>query len=90
MPNSLKHAITVGIGLFITIIGLKMSGIMSIRLSLIPPTIEKIMAGHAYVTPMYFETIMELGKIAHKEVLLAVFSLIFISILTARNVKALC
>jgi len=87
MPNSLKHAITVGIGLFITIIGLKMSGIMSIRLSLIPPTLEKIMAGHGNGTPMYFETIMELGKIAHKEVLLAVFGLIFISILTARNVK---
>lgn len=87
MPNSLKHAITVGIGLFITIIGLKMSGIMSIRLSLIPPTLEKIMAGHGNGTPMYFETIMELGKIAQKEVLLAVFGLIFISILTARNVK---
>ena len=30
VPDSLKHAITVGIGLFITIIGLKNSGIMSI------------------------------------------------------------
>lgn len=87
MPNSLKHAITVGIGLFITIIGLKMSGIMTIRLSLIPPTMEKIIAAHGNGTPMFFETIMELGKIAHKEVLLAVFGLIFISILTARNVK---
>ncbi len=87
MPNSLKHAITVGIGLFITIIGLKMSGIMTIRLSLIPPTMEKIIAAHGNGTPMFFETIMELGKIAQKEVLLAVFGLIFISILTARNVK---
>ena len=33
MPVSLKHAITVGIGLFITVVGLKLSGLMSIRLS---------------------------------------------------------
>jgi len=87
MPNSLKHAITVGIGLFITIIGLKISGIMSIRLSLIPPTLDKIVAGHGNGTPMYFETIMEMGKVADKEVLLALFGLLFISILIARNVK---
>jgi len=87
MPNSLKHAITVGIGLFITVIGLKLSGIMSIRLSLIPPTLEKIIAGHGNGTPMSFETIMELGKIAQPEVLLAIFGLIFISILTARKVQ---
>ena len=30
MPMALKHAITVGIGLFITVVGLKLSGIMSI------------------------------------------------------------
>jgi len=87
MPNSLKHAITVGIGLFITIIGLKISGIMSIRLSLIPPTLEKIVAGHGNGSPMYFETIMEMGKVADKEVLLALFGLLFISFLIARNVK---
>jgi len=87
MPNSLKHAITVGIGLFITIIGLKLSGIMSIRLSLIPPTLEKIVAGHGNGTPLSFETIIEMGKMADKEVLLAVFGLIFISILIARKVN---
>ena len=30
VPDSLKHAITVGIGLFITIIGLKNSGLLTI------------------------------------------------------------
>lgn len=87
MPNSLKHAITVGIGLFITIIGLKLSGIMSIRLSLIPPTLEKIVAAKGNGTPLSFETIIEMGKLAHPEVLLAVFGLLFIGILMARNVK---
>lgn len=87
MPNSLKHAITVGIGLFITIIGLKLSGIMSIRLSLIPPTLEKIVAAKGNGTPLSFETIIEMGKFTHPEVLLAVFGLIFIGVLMARQIK---
>lgn len=87
MPASLKYAITVGIGLFITIIGLKISGLMSIRLSLIPPTLEKIVAGHGNGTPLYFETIIEMGKLVDKEVLLAVFGLILIGVLMARKIK---
>jgi AGZA family xanthine/uracil permease-like MFS transporter len=87
MPNTLKHAITVGIGLFITIIGLKLSGIMSIRLSLIPPTLEKIVTAKGNGTPLSFETIIEMGKLAHPEVLLAVFGFIFIGVLMARQVK---
>ncbi|MCX7780078.1 MAG: NCS2 family permease [Negativicutes bacterium] len=87
MPTSLKHAITVGIGLFITIIGLKLSGILSIRLSLIPPTLEKIIAAKGNGTPLHFETIIEMGKLAEPHVLLAVFGLVLISVLMARNVK---
>lgn len=87
MPTSLKHAITVGIGLFITIIGLKLSGIMSIRLSLIPPTLEKIVAAKGNGTPLSFETIIEMGKLAHPEVLLSVFGLLLIAVLMARNVR---
>jgi len=87
MPLSLKYAITVGIGLFITIIGLKISGIMSIRLSLIPPTLDKIIAAKGNGTPLYFETILEMGKLASKEVLLSVFGLILTGILMARNTR---
>lgn len=87
MPASLKHAITVGIGLFITIIGLKLSGIMSIRLSLIPPTLEKVIATKGNMTPLSFETIIELGKLADKHVLLAVFGLVLISVLMARRIQ---
>ena len=87
MPGSLKHAITVGIGLFITIIGLKLSGLMTIRLSLIPPTIENLITTKGNVTPAHFETIIEMGKLAHSEVLLTVFGLLFICVLMARNVK---
>lgn len=87
IPASLKSAITAGIGLFITIIGLKLSGIMSIRLSLIPPTLDKLVAAHGSGTPLSFETIIEMGKLADKSVLLAVLSLIFIAILMARRIK---
>lgn len=87
MPTSLKHAITVGIGLFITIIGLKISGIMSIRLSLIPPTLEKIIAAKGNGTPLYFESMIEMGQLAHPQVLLAVFGLILLAVMMARNVK---
>jgi adenine/guanine/hypoxanthine permease len=87
MPASLKSAITVGIGLFITIIGLKLSGIMTIRLSLIPPTLEKIVAAHGNGTPLSFETIIGMGNLADKEILLAVFGLVLIGLLLARNIK---
>lgn len=87
IPSSLKHAITVGIGLFITIIGLKLSGIMSIRLSLIPPTLEKIVAAKGNGTPLSFETIIEMGKLADPSILLAVFGLMLIAMLMVRNVK---
>lgn len=39
IPASMKIAITVGIGLFITIIGLKLSGLMAITLSLSPDSL---------------------------------------------------
>jgi AGZA family xanthine/uracil permease-like MFS transporter len=87
MPSSLKLAITAGIGLFITIIGLKLSGLMTIRLSLIPPTLEKLVAAKGNGTPLSFESIIEMGKLADKNILLAVFGLLFIGVLMARKVK---
>lgn len=87
MPASLKYAITVGIGLFITIIGLKISGIMSIRLSLIPPTLEKLVAAKGNGTPLYFESIIEMGKLAQPEILLSVVGFILIAVLMVRRVN---
>ena len=89
MPTSLKHAITVGIGLFITIIGLKLSGIMSIRLSLIQPTLEKLITSHGQGTTLSFETIIEMGKFS-PSVLLAVFGFILTALLWQEIYKGLC
>lgn len=87
MPSSLKYAITVGIGLFITIIGLKLSGLMTIRVSLIPATLEKIIAAKGNGTPLSFETIIAMGNLAEPSVLLALFGLILIGVLMARRVN---
>lgn len=87
IPLSLKHAITVGIGLFITIIGLKLSGLMQIRLSLLPATLEKIMAARGNGTPLPVETIIELGKVADSRVLLTLLGLLIIVLLMARGVR---
>ena len=86
MPMSLKHAITVGIGLFITVVGLKLSGIMTIRLSLIPPTLQNLIQSHGQGTPLSFETIIELGHFS-PSVLLTVFGFILMALLMARNVN---
>ncbi len=87
IPASLKHAITVGIGLFITIIGLKLSGLMTIRLSLIPPTLERIVAGNGNGTPLPFETIIELGRLTEPSIFLTVFGLLLIGMLMALHVR---
>ena len=44
IPASMKVAITVGIGLFIAIIGLKLSGLMAISISLSPNSLGQVLS----------------------------------------------
>ncbi|MDU5255020.1 MAG: NCS2 family permease, partial [Veillonella sp.] len=46
IPASMKIAITVGIGLFISIIGLKLSGLMAISISLSPNSLGQVVQTH--------------------------------------------
>ena len=46
IPASMKVAITVGIGLFIAIIGLKLSGLMAISISLSPNSLGQVEQTH--------------------------------------------
>ena len=46
IPASMKVAITVGIGLFIAIIGLKLSGLMAISISLSPNSLGQVVQTH--------------------------------------------
>lgn len=87
IPSSMKIAITIGIGLFICIIGLKLSGIMAISLSLQPGTLNDIVQAKGHGAPGPAETLLTLGNLADPEVLLSLFGLFFTAALMARKVK---
>lgn len=82
VPDALKHAITVGIGLFITIIGLKNSGLMTIGVeagSEIP--------AHTFTDVLSFETVIHLGSLENTNVQLALVGLLLIGILMVLRVR---
>lgn len=87
IPASMKIAITVGIGLFITIIGLKLSALMAITLSLSPDSLAQVIATKGHSTPGSSETILTLGNLMDPQVALALFGLVFTALLMARNVQ---
>lgn len=87
IPASMKIAITVGIGLFITIIGLKLSGLMAITLSLSPDSLAQVITTKGHSTPGSSETILTLGNLMDPQVALALFGLVFTALLMARNVQ---
>ncbi len=81
VPDSLKHAITVGIGLFIAIIGLKNSGLMTIAVS----SFSDIKAGQ--FTPVGgAETVIQLGSFHNDSVIFTVIALFLIAILMVLRV----
>jgi adenine/guanine/hypoxanthine permease len=87
VPNSLKVAITVGIGLFITIIGLKLSEIMVASASVIPPTLEKLQANKGQAGLMFFEWNIGLGSFKNPGMLLTMIGLAITAALMALRVK---
>jgi adenine/guanine/hypoxanthine permease len=82
VPDSLKHAITVGIGLFITIIGLKNSGLLTVGVESINP-IEK----GKFTDVLSFETVFHMGSLENPTVILTIVGLLLISILMVLNVR---
>ncbi len=90
VPNSLKRAITVGIGLFITSIGLKLSGLAVVFIELLPGefggSFESIAeSGKGVITPS--EWAAKLGIISEGPALLAVIGLLLSGLLLAKRVK---
>ncbi len=78
VPDSIKAAITVGIGLFITIIGCKLANLVMI--SVVPDTdISKPVPGSSFN--------LILGSFSHKDTLLALIGLLIIAVLMALRVK---
>jgi AGZA family xanthine/uracil permease-like MFS transporter len=87
VPHSLKVAITVGIGLFITIIGLKLSEIMVASANVIPPTLEKMQANNGQAGLMFFEWNIGFGSLKNPNMLLCLIGLAITSALMALRVK---
>ena len=85
VPNSLKKAITVGIGLFITIIGFKLSEIMVVTASVIPPTIESMAKGGP-VTLKFFEWNIGMGSFTNPAMSLCLIGLGITAVLMASNI----
>ncbi|CAG7648911.1 Adenine permease AdeP [Paenibacillus solanacearum] len=82
VPDSIKHAITVGIGLFITIIGLKNSGLLTVAVE----AANDIPKGK-YTDVLSFETVFHIGSMHDVNVILCVIGLILISILMVMRVR---
>lgn len=81
VPDSLKHAITVGIGLFIAIIGLKNSGLMTVAVS----SFKDIKAG-AFTPVSGPETVIQLGSFHSETVVFTIIALLLIAVLMVLRV----
>jgi AGZA family xanthine/uracil permease-like MFS transporter len=81
VPDSLKHAITVGIGLFIAIIGLKNSGLMTVAVS----SFTDIKAG-AFTPVSGPETVIQLGSFHNETVVFTIIALLLIAVLMVLRV----
>jgi adenine/guanine/hypoxanthine permease len=82
IPDSLKHAITVGIGLFIAIIGLKNSGILTVAVESM-----KDIPAHKFTDVAGFETIFHMGSLGDKNVILAIIGLLLIAVFMVLRVR---
>lgn len=82
IPDSLKHAITVGIGLFVTIVGLKNSGLMTIGVEA-----GSDIPAHTFTDVLSFETVIHLGSLENTDVQLAIIGLLLIGVLMVLRVR---
>ena len=87
VPASLKVAITVGIGLFVTIIGLKLSEIMVASTNVIPPTMDALKATGGKVNLMFFEWNIGFGSLKNPSMLLCLIGLTITASLMALKTK---
>ncbi|MEI7027044.1 NCS2 family permease [Paenibacillus sp. y28] len=82
VPDTLKHAITVGIGLFITVVGLKNSGLMTIVLE---PFTD--VPAHSGRPALGAETVLTMGSFHDPNVQLAIIGILLIGILLVLRIK---
>ncbi len=86
IPDSLKRALVVGIGFFITIIGLKMSHLIVVNAHL-GPSLETVLASHGVASLSFFEWDLSLGVFSKPDALLALIGLVITSSLLVLRIK---
>lgn len=86
IPTSLKHALTIGIGLFITLIGLKMSQMVVVNTHL-GPSMHEVTMSHGSATLSFFEWDLTLGDFTKPGALLSLIGLAITSILVTLKVR---
>ena len=86
IPDSLKHALTIGIGLFITLIGLKMSHMVMVTTHL-GPSLNEITISHGMAQLSFFEWDLTLGNFAKPDTLLALIGLVITSALITLKIR---
>ena len=87
VPHSLKKSITVGIGLFITIIGFKLSEIMVVTANVIPPTLATLNKAVGPTVLKSFEWNIGMGSFSNHSMVLCLIGLAITAILMAMRVK---
>ena len=88
IPDSIKKAIIVGIGLFISMLGIKMAEFMVIKAGpVLPPTLQALEQEGGVATLQYFEWNVFLGSFANPVTLLALIGLIVSAFLMSRKIK---
>jgi AGZA family xanthine/uracil permease-like MFS transporter len=86
IPSSLKFALTIGIGIFITFIGLKMSHLVEVVTHL-GPSLAKMTSFNGIAHLSFFEWDLTMGNFANADALLALIGLAITSTLVALRVK---
>ncbi|MZP30493.1 NCS2 family permease [Heliobacterium undosum] len=86
VPTSLKKAITAGIGLFITIIGLKLAHLTVASLHL-GPSLGNVTGSGGYGQLLYFEWDLIIGSFLKPDTMLALFGLVLTAILMSMRVR---
>ena len=86
VPGCIKSGITVGIGLFIATIGIKLSGIMVVAAHPLPSTVTDLTTNHSAVF-QFFEWDILMGSFTNKSMLLCIIGVAISAALMANKVK---
>lgn len=88
VPQGIKTGITVGIGLFITIIGLKLSHILVAEVHTSPDVVGVLSKQNGFIDSLHFwDWDLKLGSLQQHDMVLALLGLAIIGFLMAKRVK---